>query len=166
MFELLHTTSTPLWDFGWFDVTRFRATHEFERESSAALLDALVRSDLYSRSFCQAPDPWGTTGNEHGPYALHQTGVGAFRPISHADLALEIESVVTNQDFTSQPSQDQLAPVREWVDRLRRPGVDLFMLTAPAAGSLANGGIWEVFREFVGVESGVGQISVAVIGYD
>ena len=169
MFDLVHTNSSQLWDYGWFDLTRFRATDELERvEPSTKLLDSLVRSDLYSRSFCKTPDPWGATDYDHGPYALRTLGAEAFRPISHSDLVREIESILGNPTFASRPSQDQLAPVQTWVNWLRRPGLDLFMLAPSdaAAGSLASLGIWLVFHEFAGVERGAGEISVGVIGYD
>jgi len=165
-FVVLETTSSPLWDFGWFDRTRFRA---IERQHDArGLLGALIQSPLYSRSFCTSPDPWGEGEGDHGPIALAALSIDAFIPVTHAELEERIRVALGRPDFSEPPSPDQTLPVYRWVQEASRPGVDLFALDAPpaASGKLANMGIWLLFHEFVAVDQANGEVSVVVIGYD
>jgi hypothetical protein len=58
-YSVIETRMTPLWDFGWFDLTRFKIEGPpAERQDSKQVLGEFVRHPISQRSFCD-PGPWG-----------------------------------------------------------------------------------------------------------
>ena len=57
-FDLVATASSQLWDFGWFDVSRFRVTHHTEATPTwQDRVRSFFADPVSQRRFCTSPDP-------------------------------------------------------------------------------------------------------------
>jgi len=166
-FELIETATSPLWDFGWFDCSRFRITSPVEHAEPYDLLITFLRSPISQRSFCDL-GPWGEPVGRRGPF-LHGIAVAsAFRSIDANELAREVGTVLCNPKFRPLPSPIQRHPVESWVERMRARGDAAFTLDLAHCSShrIDFAWIWRVYHEFVCVSPAHDELTVAVIGYD
>ncbi len=167
-FSVIETTMTPLWDFGWFDLTRFKIDGPpSERQDSKHVLGEFVRHPISQRSFCD-PGPWGDPVERHGPF-LHRRIVGEwFRPISVEVLRERIRVVLEDPEFTEPPSARQREPVDAWVAGARVRCDDIFTLDALAQPETKVDWefVWSVYQEYASVSRDREELSIGVIGYD
>ncbi|MGE3525610.1 MAG: hypothetical protein AB7I33_06795, partial [Gemmatimonadales bacterium] len=58
-FSVIESTTTPLWDFGWFDLTRFKIAGQPPKlQDCGQILGEFLRDPISQRSFCD-PGQWG-----------------------------------------------------------------------------------------------------------
>ena len=167
VFEVVESGASRLWDYGWFDQTRFRCSGD-QAGTGEHLLAALVRAPIYSRSFCTQPDPWGASDDDHGPYRRRELLNQAFAPISHDDLVARVNAAMSDPAFIGRPDAHQLIPVKQWLDLACSPVMETFVLepAGEARTQLAELNIWHIFHEFAAVDSKAREIRLAVIGYE
>ena len=167
-FSVIETTKTPLWDFGWFDLTRFKVEGPVaERQDSTCLLGAFVRDPISQRSFC-GPGGWGDPVERHGPF-LHRNFVAEwFRPIPAEKLRERIQITLNGPEFTECPNAGQREPVEAWAAAVRARGDDVFALETPdrAEGKVDWDWVWIVYQEFASVSRDREGLAIGVIGYD
>jgi hypothetical protein len=167
-FKVIETTASPLWDFGWFDLTQFKIEGPAkDRRDSRAVLGRFLLDPISQRSFCTQPDPWGATVNRHGPFPRERLTVDWYRPIPHEDLERRVMSVLDDPEFTESLSMEQRRPVEAWLREIRGRGADVLVLEAPSSPSArVDWDVWVLFHEFVELNSNRGELTIAVIGYD
>ncbi|MCO6510378.1 MAG: hypothetical protein J5I65_06260 [Aridibacter famidurans] len=166
-FEEAESELSTLWDYGWFDVTRFRFTPSAAIDlSDADVIRELTTAPIYQRSFHRSSDPWGTSIGLHGPFHIASISPHWFQHISPDQLLPRISEAISCIDFP--PTVDQMAHVNGWVDNVRSRGDAIFLMDAPDDERLVveYAHIWFVFTEFICVNRNHGELTVAVIGYD
>jgi hypothetical protein len=57
-FRHVETELSRLWDFGWFDISRFAVTSKPGTVIDTLLTD-FVKDPIFRRSFCETPDALG-----------------------------------------------------------------------------------------------------------
>jgi hypothetical protein len=162
-FSLTSTSCSKLWDFGWFDLSRFRA--EGSRDP-LALLEGYLASPLSRRSFCTA-DPWGVDRN-HGPIQGAKLGAPLFEPLDFNRCLNRVEDILRDSQFTSPPTALQSKPIDGWLTAIRERGDALFALRVPLPTEvfLDHAFVWLVFQEFISISPEGDEVVVAVFGYD
>lgn len=167
-FSVRDTTMTPLWDYGWFDLTRFKVEGpSAERMDSSHILSEFLRDPISQRSFC-SPGPWGESVQRHGPFPRERLVADWFRPISLEEFAKRVLAALDDPDFTEPPSPEQRTPVEAWLEEVEAHGNGTFALSAPeeADARVDWHFIWTVYHEFACLSPGHDELSVGVIGYD
>lgn len=165
---MVETVKTPLWDFGWFDLTRFKVDGPpSERKECGRVLEEFLRQPISHRSFCD-PGPWGDRVGRHGPFFSEKLVAEWFLPISIEEFKERIQAVLYDHDFTEPPSADQRKPVWEWEASIRARGDDLFALEAPDEPGIKVDWewIWTVYWEIASISPDRAELSFGVIGYD
>ncbi|MBU1241814.1 hypothetical protein KKD52_15005 [Myxococcota bacterium] len=159
---------SQLWDFGWFDLTRFEVDGPFaERHRFGHVLAEFLRDPISQRSFCTLPDPWGNSGGLHGPFPLATLAPEWYRPLPLDELQRRVAMTLDDPEFTTPPSRQQRAPVEAWLESARTRGDDLVALDAPAVpGVRVEWDVWLLFHEFVCFTPDREEMIVAVIGFD
>jgi len=167
-FTVIETTMTQLWDFGWFDLTRFRVDGPpVERQSCGLVLAEFLRDPISRRSFCSSPDQWGNSAALHGPFPIERLAPEWYRPLPLGDLQRRVATTLDDPEFTTPPSGQQRAPVEAWLDAARTRGDDAVALEAPALpGVRVEWDVWLLFHEFVCFSPDRKEMTVAVIGFD
>jgi hypothetical protein len=167
-FTVIESTMTPLWDFGWFDLSRFKIDGlSAEPPAAIDVLREFLRDAISQRSFCISPDPWGNTGGLHGPYPVESLEAEWYRSLSPEELTQRVARILNDADFTEPPSCEQRAQVSEWLDAARFRGDDVVVLEAPdRPGMRVDWDVWLIFHEFVSFSPSREDMTVAVIGYD
>jgi len=111
-FSVSDTMMTPLWDYGWFDLTRFKVEGpSAERKNSSHILSEFLLDPISQRSFC-SPGPWGDSVQRHGPFPRERLVADWFRPIAHEEFAKRVLAALDDPDFTEPPSREQHGPER------------------------------------------------------
>lgn len=168
-FEETESTQTALWDYGWFNVTRFRVKPSCDKcLSEADVIDNLIASPIYRRSFCESPDPWGVSIDRHGPFHLQLISSEWYQRISADELSARISAAITGAGFDNQPTDDQLTQVNAWAENIRTREDAIFVMNAPDDEHLRVewAHVWLVFTEFICVNLTRSDLTIAVIGYD
>jgi hypothetical protein len=166
-FRLIETRMTKLWDFGWFDVSRFEVSHPSAIDS-AAMLDDLVRDPVFQRSFCEQPDPWGQNTERHGPYTIATFESKWFIEISVSDLCSAINEAVAVANPDLAPDPEQRRPISDWIVAAQKNGADAWRLDVPDVPGIRVewSSIWCVYDEFLWYDPLNRMLHLAVIGYD
>jgi hypothetical protein len=167
-FSVSCTAKTPLWDHGWFDLTRFRVEGPSpERQNSSQILREFLRDPISLRSFCSA-GPWGEPVQRHGPFPREQLSGDWFRPIGHEELAKRVQAALDDPDFTKPPSREQRMAVEAWVEEVEARGDAAFALCAAdrADARVDWHFVWIVYHEFACLSPGRDELTIGVIGYD
>ena len=167
-FTVIETTMTPLWDFGWFDLTRFKVDGPpLERQDAARVLGEFLRHPISRRSFCD-PGRWGDPVERHGPLLHRGLVTDWFRPLSAEELRERIQVVLDDPQFTESPNAEQRKSVEAWVAAVRARGDDVFVLDTPdqAGAQVDWAWVWIVYQEFASVSRDREELSIGVIGYD
>jgi len=162
-FELIETSSLRIWDFGWFDASAFRALGQHDDEPLAILRD-FIASPIFPRSFIEIPNPWGASLDRHGPVLVGSLFASAYRFISHEQLRVATEKILSNTDFRPELSSAQRRAVDAWLADVRASSV--FRLNRRACSEVAWHGSWLLFEEFIAVELDSSTVRVAVFGFD
>ena len=168
VFHVIETAATPLWDFGWFDLTRFRIEASVaERHDALGLLRAFLRDPISQRSFCD-PGRWGLSVGRHGPFLREKLAADSIRPLSTSELANRLRAALEDPQFTSPPTPAQRRPVEAWLELVRTRGDTAFELAVPDASDsrVEWSYVWLVFHEFLCFSPEREELAVAVIGYD
>ena len=167
-FTVIESRMTPLWDFGWFDVSRFKIDGlPDEPPAGVDVLREFLRDAISQRSFCTSPDPWGNKGGLHGPFPMEVLEAEWYRSLSPEELPQRVARILNDPDFTEPPSREQRVPVSEWLDAARVQGDDVVVLEAPdRPGARVEWDVWLIFQEFVSINPNREDMTVAVIGYD
>ncbi len=167
-FVISEITKTRLWDFGWFDLTRFRVEGPpGEWRHCKHILAEFIRHPISQRSFCTL-GPWGESVRRHGPYLHEKLSAEWFRPITYEELEEQIKATFEDEEFTEPPSAEQRRPVEAWVEAVRKRGDDVFLLDPPDRADVRVEWdfVWSVYVEFVSVSPDREFFEVGVIGYD
>ncbi len=164
-FDHIETKLTPLWDFGWFDLSLFAVTSPIGAGANTLLFD-FVTDPIYRRSFCETPDPWGRDLDRHGPYLCETFSHEWFLPLPTSNLTKEIDSSIRNTGFQLAPTDQQLKPIQDWIACLQL--ADVWKLVAPDDDLLRVdwAHIWFAFEEYVAYDHDTSHLTVAVVGYD
>jgi hypothetical protein len=167
-FEVIETTTSRVWDFGWFDRTRFRITGLGTYGGWREALRAFISDRIAERRFCTHPDPWGAACGHHGPFESSALRVEWFQLVPPGELPARLQAAVADPQFTEMPSADQIQPIVAWASEVERRGDVVVELVPPLPGARLQWAnmVWCVFREFVCVANDGSTLSVAVIGYD
>jgi hypothetical protein len=167
-FSVRQSTSSPLWHFGWFDATRFKVEGALgECRDWGAILREFLRDPISRRSFCTSPDPWGRSGDLHGPFPMEKLSPEWYRPVSLDELQRRVATILDDRNFIPPPSHEQRAPVKAWLDAARTRGDDAVALEAPALpGVRVEWDVWLLFHEFVCFSPDREDMTVVVIGFD
>jgi hypothetical protein len=167
-FRVIETSTSSLWDFGWFDLTRFQVEDRaVERSDSKVVLRDFLRDPISRRSFCD-PGPWGEAIERHGPVLHEKLSVEWFREIASEDFANRIPAALDDPQFRVPPSTEQRRPVEAWAQTARARKDALFVLE-PAdeqEGRVDWHWVWTVYHEFIAVRPDRKELSVGVIGFD
>ncbi len=167
-FSVIETTMSPLWDFGWFDLTRFEVNGPgTERQSAQDVLRGFLRDPISQRSFC-TPGPWGAPIDHHGPFPSEKLMPDWYQPVSPPELANRVQMALNDPWFEEPPSPKQVLPVESWVKAVEARGDIAFVLDAPSQPDprVYWAFVWTVFHEFVCLSCDQLELEVAVIGYD
>ena len=167
-FSVSETMMTPLWDFGWFDLTRFKVEGpSAARQDSWHVFREFLHDPISQRSFC-SPGPWGESVDRHGPFPRERLVADWFRPISQHELATRVQAAFDDPDFTERPSREQRMPIEAWVESVRARGDITFALSAPdeADARVDWHFVWTVYYEFACLSPEREELTIAVIGYD
>lgn len=167
-FTVIETTQTPLWDNGWFDLTRFKIEGPLdEAQGCGGILADFLRDPISQRSFCDGGE-WGQAVGRHGPFLHGKLGVERLAPISGASLEEILRAEFDNPEFSEPPDVAQRAPVEAWAKGIRERGEDILIFEVQDSPELEVewSWVWWVYREFVLVDLDRTELSVAVIGYD
>lgn len=167
-FSVIKTTMTPLWDFGWFDLTQFKVDGPAaERRDCYHVLAEFLRDPISQRSFCD-PGQWGESIQRHGPFLCDRLVVEWFRPITCDQLKEQIRAALDDPEFTVPPNIEQREPVEGWAAAARVRGDDVFVLDAPdqAEAKVDWDFVWSVYREFASLSPDREELAIGVIGYD
>jgi hypothetical protein len=167
-FEVIDTANSRLWDFGWFDRTRFRLTGLGTHGGWQDALRAFIADPIAERRFCTQPDPWGASCGHHGPFKSGALQVEWFHRVPPGQLRVRLQAAVADSRFGPRPSADQMQPLLAWASEVeRRWDIVAELIPPPNARRLDWADmVWWVFREFVSVANDGSVMSVAVIGYD
>lgn len=168
-FEETESEQSALWDYGWFNVTRFRFTPSSAIDPSAAdVIRELTAAPIYQRSFCETPDPWNASIERHGPFHAQTISPDWFKQIQADQFLTHIADAIRGADFDNPPTDDQIAHITNWADRVRSRGDAIFLMDAPDDEHLRVdwAHVWFVFTEFICVNRHQRELTVAVIGYD
>ena len=167
-FTVTETKMSPLWDFGWFDLTRFAVEGPTrERQECQLVLRQFLRDPISQRSFCDR-GPWGEPVQRHGPFLCKKLDVEWFQPTDSKGLAERVDAALSDPSFSKVPSNEQRRPVEEWVDRVKVRGDSAFVLQTPNApdSRVDWAFVWVVYHEFICLNAEGDELTVAVIGYD
>ncbi len=166
-FSVIQTTMSPLWDYGWFDCTRFNVEGPLgERQDWRHLLEEFLRDPISQRSFCDQ-GPWGESVQRHGPFLRERLVADWLRQLPPRELAHRVQVALDDPEFTEPPSREQRMPVQSWVDAITARGDTAFVLEAPdQPGVRVHWDVWNVYHEFVCLSPDREELTVAVIGYD
>ncbi|MBI5850618.1 MAG: hypothetical protein HZB39_06195 [Planctomycetes bacterium] len=167
-FAVIETTMTPLWDFGWFDLTRFAVNGSAgKRQDSSHVLREFLSDPISQRSFCDLGH-WGESVQRHGPFPHDRVVVEWFRAITPEELMERIRAVLDDPEFAEPPGAEQRRPLEAWVETVDARGDVVFALDAPEQvhARVDWDFVWMVYREFVSVSPNRDELSVGVIGYD
>lgn len=167
-FSVIDTTMTRLWDFGWFDLTRFKVDGPAsERRYCNHVISEFLRAQISQRSFCD-PGQWGEPIQRHGPYLRDRLVAEWFRPITTEQLKDRVLAALDNPEFTVPPSSEQRETVEGWAAAVGARGDDVFALDTPdqAEAKVDSDFVWIVYREFATVSPDRVELSIGVIGYD
>ena len=97
-FSVINTRMTPVWDFGWFDLTRFKVDGPAtERQDCYHVLAEFLRAPISQRSFCD-PGQWGESIQRHGPFLCERLAVMWFRPITTEQLADRLDRILRDME--------------------------------------------------------------------
>ena len=178
-FELIETAHVRLWDYGWFDTSRFAVRHSAPAEASAReVANAWRHSVLFQRRLCTSPDPWGAPIGLHGPFNLAHLSHEPFVSATPGELRDSVAATLfrqRRQRFCAPddrpwdpPSEAQRTSVERWLTDVINAGADLFSLRpGDEAESLVDTAfVWFVFEEYVAVSVDRSTLHVAIIGYD
>lgn len=167
-FTIRETTTVPLWDFGWFELSHFTVQCiSAEKTDSVSLLQAFLRHPISQKSFCEKGDVWGAPIGRRGPYLHDKIAVDWYRAVPLAGLHAELRKTLDHPDFDPlEPGQR--APLEDWVETLRLRGDLVFVLEDPGLPDtkVEFHGIWWVYREFITIRPDRQELSVGVLGYD
>jgi hypothetical protein len=168
LFRVHSETQTPLWDFGWFNVTVFDVIADAcPGDQSRALLGAFLADPISRRWFCTKPDPWGGSRDTHGPYLWEKLHASWYKQLTGSELSELLKAALQSPTFTEPPTAEQIAPVFKWVDDVVGRGATAFALVAPSdPGVRVEMTVWDIFTEVVCVGSDATTLTVAVVGYD
>jgi hypothetical protein len=126
-FTVIESTMTPLWDFGWFDLSRFKIDGlPDEPPAGVDVLREFLRDAISQRSFCTSPDPWGNTGGLHGPFPMEILEAEWYGSMSPEDLPQRVATILNDADFSAYLSRNGWMPPESEVtmcSSLRRPTV-------------------------------------------
>lgn len=167
-FAVIETAMAPLWDFGWFDLTRFKVDGPLsEREDWRRVFGDFLRDPLSRRSFC-GPEPWGTPIERHGPFLHRRIAAEWFRPITAQMLSERIHAVLDDPRFRMPPEAGQRVPVEAWAAAVRTRHDDAFALDPPdqVEAKVDWDWVWTVYQEFASISRDRQELSIGVIGYD
>jgi hypothetical protein len=165
-FELVETSLTSLWDFGWFDRSVFRITAIQGGGPPEAVLSEFLRSPISRRSFCESPDPWGAELDRHGPLLASGLPHVTHQRISHEQLTDEVCAVLKDPQFDLPSSAAQEDAVGAWLASVRTDECFALRRSGDGQGEVDWNHVWLVFREFVCLAPDHRSMTVAVIGYD
>jgi len=168
-FTVIESTSSSLWDFGWFDHTQFKVHGPAEeRQNCQDVLREFLQDPISQRSFCTSPDPWGDPIGRHGPFLTGKLGANWFEPLSPAEFERRVQAALDDPEFDEPPSREQRLIVDAWMNAVKTRGDDTFGLDAPAQSDARVDWafVWIVFHEFICLDRNREELIVAVIGYD
>ena len=168
-FTVVESTSTKLWDYGWFDHTHFLVSGPaLDREDSRSVLAGFLHDPISQRSFCESPNPWGAPVGRRGPYFIESLNVDWYQPLSAKGLEDQVRTILEDPEFSWSPPKEQRRPVEEWLDATRTRGDDAFVLVAPPSPNVKVDWafVWHLHHEFVCVDRMRERLTVAVIGLD
>ncbi len=167
-FAVIETTSSPLWDHGWFDLTRFAVGGPpAERQEPGSVFRDFLRDPVAQRSFCD-PGPWGEAIRRHGPFPCDTLRAEWFRPIDHRLFREAVIGAFGDPGVTGPPDDDQRQPVETWIEAVTARGDDLFALEVPdqQGARIDWSDLWTVYREFASLSPDRAELTLGVIGYD
>jgi hypothetical protein len=165
-FYLLETQCHALWDYGWFDVSRF-AVDGASGHDSIDVLREFMLDPISQRSFCSGGE-WGESIERHGPFLRDAFDASWFRSVSFAELSDKVQETLDDPEFSEPPSSGQRAPVLAFIRDAETRGDAAFVLEAGEQLEVRVDWdfVWIIYREFVCLSSDHEQLTVAVIGYD
>ena len=169
LFTEIENTQYPLWDYGWFDLTRFRIRDDIQSfTNNFDVIRALLTDTIYQRSFCTFPDPWGALVQRHGPFLSNKISSEWYRSITAKELHHHVHKVIIDAGLDSPPDREQIQVVDKWVVDAGIHKNEIFIMEPPEDESLRVewAYIWFVFTEFICINRLARELTVAVIGYD
>ncbi len=167
-FSVVYTATTTLWDFGWFDLTRFKVDGPpSERQDARRVLAEFLRDQISQRAFCNQGH-WGDPVKHHGPFSHHALVAEWFRPLTGEQFSELIQVVLNSPEFMEPPNSEQREPLESWSASVRARGDDVFALDVPDQTEIKVDWdqVWVVYQEFATVSREGEELSIGVIGYD
>ncbi|MCB9893168.1 MAG: hypothetical protein H6839_01815 [Planctomycetes bacterium] len=167
-FTLIETKRTRLWDYGWFDLSRFQVGGSSSGQTTSdQVISAFLRAPISQRSFCDQ-GAWGDPVEHHGPYLHAKLDPEWFRLTTIEDVRKRIAAVFSDPQFTEPPERAQRQEVDAWAEVVGFGGDEVFALDVPDLASVRVefDFIWLVYNEFAIVNRTRTELSIAVIGYD
>ena len=165
-FTATESKSSALWDFGWFDLSRFSVDGFAEGPRRCHdVLENFISHPISQRSFCTSPDPWGASVERHGPFPRGRLKIDWYRPLSHEELRQRVAIVLDNPEFTVSPSHEQRQPIEAWLNEAQADRDELLVLEEPP-NARVDWDVWLLFQEFICFNPDRDELTTAVIGYD
>ena len=167
-FEFIDKKFSLLWDYGWFDLSVFNIIESQNETQHNRILSNFISSQLYPRSLCSKPDPWGADINRHGPFLLDKFSLNWFIHNSFEEFNEKINNAVYDPNFSQPPSKEQLKLLKSWVNRVKKRVGFIYSLEAPSSAKIRVewAFVWTIFYEFIWISNSLDKIEVAIIGYD
>jgi hypothetical protein len=164
-FTLIETKSNQLWDFGWFDLTRFEVEGSRAEADVRQVLRQFLSDPVSQRSFCDQ-SPWGEATGRHGPFVHGPPLADHLRPVGPQEFAEQVARALSTLDGSGPPDAAQRGPVEVWERAVSNDA--LYMLDVPSTSELRVdwAWVWFVYHEFLSVAADGRELTVAVIGYD
>lgn len=167
-FDLLETEMHPLWDFGWFDISRFSVEGSMDRlDDGLCVLSQFLKDPISQRSFCD-PRRWGEAIGRHGPYLHSKLDAKWFERTSFAKFSEVLRRALADPSFDEPPSTSQRGIVESFVDSMNSISAETYVLVPPECSNVRVDWdhVWHVYREFACMSPSHGDLYLAVIGYD
>jgi hypothetical protein len=167
-FAVDDTSMSQLWDYGWFDLTRFSVTGgSAEHHDPPHIFRAFLQDPVSQRSFCD-PGPWGERVARHGPFPHEAPIADWLHRLTPDELRQRVQAALEDPEFTEPPSREQRHAVETWVDLVTTRGDALYAVEAPDAPGVRVtwAFVWLVYHEFLTLRADSRELTAAVIGYD
>ena len=148
-FSIIDAQENKLWDYGWFDRTRFSASGYGDR-SPAGCIDAFLKDPISQRTFC-TPGPWGEDGAGHGPFNRGEMNATWFSAITQSELVADVQRVLADPEFTEPPSAQQQEPLSTWLNEVECRDDKRFKAVPPESANalIEIASIWLVYSEYL-----------------
>lgn len=156
-----------LWDFGWFDATRYVEPRDTARLSAEERLRRLISSREYRNNFGERESWIKDPGPIHGPFRIEAILPASFKDISLLELQRRVQVRLTSPGFRPTAGRDQRGQVERLLHKVAAEARQCFYLNLDLQDKTKQHNysfVHLLFDEYVVLEEDA--LWLLVIGYD